>query len=312
MRNKTLVVIIFALLILTLTACQGKPTGEAPVGNPDNTFQPITVTDGMGRSVVIEKEPLRIVSLAPANTEMLFALGLGDKIVGVTEWCNYPQEALAIEKVGDFQDVNIEKLIAVEPHLILATTMHEVAVKEMEKVGIPSLVIDPSSIQQILDTMLMISEISGIKDDGEVVVKSLQARIDAITSKTKGLAEDKKPMVFYEVWNEPLMSAGPGSFINDLIILAGGINLAGDAQTPYPMISIEILLDRNPEIIFHSYMGGIGTGSDMFDREGWKDIKAIKDNKIYELDADTINRPGPRIIDALEKIAKSIHPELFK
>jgi iron complex transport system substrate-binding protein len=273
---------------------------------------PKTIVDDMGREVVINKQPQRIVSLAPSNTEILFALELTDQIVGVTEYCNYPEEALTKTKVGSFSEPNIEKIVELEPDLVFATSMHKKTVEQLEKLDISVFVVNPSNISEIINSIKKVGDATGRSEAAGQLTADMQSRIEAVKEKTEKLKEEDKPLVYYELWDDPVMSAGPGSFVDSLITLAGGINLAGDAEGKYPKLSEEVVIERNPDIIIHQYDHGSNKIENIADRPGWQNITAIKQGKIYGIDPDIVNRPGPRIVDALEKFFEYIHPELAK
>jgi len=309
---------IFILLIimaLTLTMAGCKNTGDNNAQNQKSNESkfPVTIKDSMGRDVTIEKEPLRIVSLSPSNTEIIFALGLGDRVVGVTDYCDYPEEAKSKEKIGGFSNPSIEKIISLNPDLVLATTMHEKPVKKLEEMKIPVIVLEPKNIDEMLDSLILVGKATGKEDNAKALVESLKNRINSVKEKVASIPDDKKPKVFYELWPSPITTVGPGTFVNDLIVQAGGKNIAGDADKPYPVYSQEIIVEKNPDIIIFSHHGTSGQSKeDIMKRPGWESIKAIKNNKVFYVDENIIQRPTPRLVDGLEEFAKIIHPEIFK
>lgn len=273
---------------------------------------PVTVKDEVGRSVTVSKEPQRIISTAPNVTEILFALGLGDKVIGVTTFCDYPEEAKNKEKIGTFQSPNIEKILALKPDLIVATGgVQRQFVERMEKMGIPIYVSYPHNLDEVLKSIYRIGVITGAEKKAKELLFDLKFRIAKVTSKVGKVKS--KPKVFFELWHEPLMSAGPGSFIDDLIKKAGGVNIAGDAKTSYPIFSLEQLIKEDPDVIIgaESSMGGKPT-VDIIKRPGWDALRAVKNQKIFTINDNIIFRAGPRLVIALELIAKYLHPELFK
>ena len=275
---------------------------------------PLTITDSSGRNVTILKQPEIIVSLAPSNTEILFALGLGDKVIAVSEYCNYPSEAQNKIKIGGFSTVNIEKVVDLEPHLVLATCgVQEAVVEELERLGLTVIALDAKNIEDVIKNIRLAGKATGQLEIAEELTKKLEQRIKAVTDKTKDLPDNQKPRIFHESWNDPLMTAGPGTFIHHLIHLAGGVNIASDATKKYPVYNLEILIERNPEVIIISLGHGSSTTSveEVKERQRWQIIDAVKNNRVYGINADIISRTGPRIVDALEEIARFIHPELF-
>ncbi len=275
----------------------------------------VMVRDDLGREVRIHKQPETIVSLAPSNTEILFELGLGDKVIAVSEYCNYPLEAQNKIKIGGFSTVNIEKVVSLKPDLVLATgRIQEATVEELERVGLTVIALAARSIEDIFENIRLVAKATGQLETARELTTNLERRIKAVTDKIKDLPESQRPTVFYEVEYEPLMTAGPGTFIDDLIHLSGGLNIASDSATKYPVYNLEILIERNPEVIIISLEhGSIAVSVEgVKSRKRWKIIDAVKNNQVYGINADIVSRSGPRIVDALEEIASFIHPELFK
>jgi len=275
----------------------------------------LMMTDDLGREVRIHKQPETIVSLAPGNTEILFALGLGDRVTAVSEYCNYPPEAQDKVKIGGFSTVNIEKVVDLKPDLVLATCgVQEAVVEELGRLGLTVIALDAKSIEGIFENIKLAGKATGQLETAKKLVADLERRIETVTDKTKDLPNSQKPGVFYEVQYEPLMTAGPGTFIDDLIHLAGGVNIASDSPTKYPVYNLEILIERNPEVIIISFWHGSIAASveGVKSRKRWQILDGVKNNQVYGINADIVSRPGPRIVDALEEIARFIHPELFK
>lgn len=293
------------LTALTLLSC----IPQIPQSPPGN------IVDNLGRTVTINAVPQRIVSLAPSNTEILFALGLEDKVVGVTEYCNYPEEAKTKPKVGGFSTVDIEKVVSLKPDLVLATQIHsKTIIPALENLGITVVALTPGSLNEVLDSITLVGKITGQDKEASELVRSLSARINEITDKTQKLSPDQRPRVFYVTWHDPLMTAGAGTLSNDVISQAGGQNIASDI-TGNKTIDLETVINRDPEVIIVSV--GMGTGEDL----PWQYIKsesrlsntqALLNSRVYKIDGDLIHRPGPRIVDALEHMAQFIHPELFE
>ena len=294
--------ILLALAFLLYLSCAAKST-------------PGNIVDGLGRSVAIEKIPQRIISLSPSNTEILFALGLDDKVVGVTEYCNYPQAAATKPKVGGFSTVDIEKVVSLEPDLVLATNIHsKTVIPALEKLGLTVVALKPTSLPEVLDSITVVGKITGQNKQATKLVSDLRSRIEAITDKTQTLSSNQKPRVFYVTWHDPLMTAGMGTLADDVIANAGGQNIASDISGD-KTIDLETVIYRDPQVIVASI--GMGTGEDL----PWqyvqteprlKNTQALLNDRIYKIDGDLIHRPGPRIVEALEQMAFFIHPELFK
>ncbi len=273
----------------------------------------VVVTDQMGREVVITGVPQRIISLSPSNTEVAFALDLGDRIVGVTEYCNYPPEAMEKDIVGGFATPSIEKIVELEPDLILASTLHEEEVPRLEELGIAVLVIESSNLVELYTSMSLVAEVTGVIANGEALIASMQERIAEVESVVNTVDPEDRVNVYYEVYSDPLMSAGKGAFINEIISLAGGINIFGDLEENYPQVSAEYVAERQPDIIlFPDYHGTADfVVEGMTDRPGWESVPAVINSRVYAISDDAFARPGPRVVDAVEEAARIFYPDLF-
>ena len=304
MKLKPLVILV-ALLSL-FVACAPPAEDVVPF--------PIEVTDQLGRVVKLEEVPERIISLASGNTEILFALGLGDKVVGVTDFCDYPPEAKEKPSIGGFSTPNMEEVVALEPDLILAASIHKgEVIPALEGKGLTVFALDPKTIDEILESITLIGEITGKEGEASQLVTEMSNRIKAVTDKTDGLSEAQRPRVFYITWHDPLKTAGGDTWHEELIVKAGGINIAHDL-TGYATINLETVIDANPQVIITG--AGMGTGVDLplqFAKieERLRNVDARINNQIYAVPTDLSGRPGPRIVEALELFAKCIHPEIF-
>ena len=275
---------------------------------------PVEMTDDLGREVVIEEEPERIVSLAPSLTEKIYALGLEDRLVAVTEQDNYPPEVEEKAQVGTTREPNLEKIVELDPDLILAASVNpREKVSHMEELGFKVVGLDARTLEGVIDNISRVGELTGSREEAEELTAELRGRKEDVISRVEGLSEEESPKVFYEVWRDPLTTAGPGTFINNIIKTAGGVNIAEDAEQQWPQYSLEVLFDKNPEVYLttsHSWEEEV-TKESVKERDNFQQIKAVEEGRIYVLNPDIINRPGPRAIDALEQIAKALHPELF-
>jgi len=270
---------------------------------------PIAVTDDVGRMVTVDAEPERIISLAPSHTEILYALGLADRVVGVTAYCNYPPETAGLPQVGGFSDVDFEQVVGLDPDLVLASTIHMAeVVPKLEDLGITVLVIHPPTVEAVLDALLTVGMVTDRAIDAAMLVAGMRERIDTVL---ESIADSRAPRVFWELGPD-LYTAGPGSFIDDLIRLAGGENVAADARSQWPQLSVEAVVVKDPEILIladHSYGE---TAKRVAARPGWERITAVETGRVVELTNDDIfSRPGPRIVDALEFLARVFHPDRF-
>ena len=276
---------------------------------------PLTIVDDLGRTVEISRLPQRIVSLAPSNTEILFALGLEDKIVGTTDYCDYPEAAKAKPRVAGYTTPDMEKLVSLEPDLILAEAIHEERLlPALDKLGLTVIVMSAKSIDVVLDDITLVGQINGKSKVAAQLVNDLTQRIEAVTSKTESLTPEKRLRVLYICWHDPIWTMGSETFIDDLIWKAGGVNIFADDFEKSRVVSLEAVITENPQVIIISGMGTTGNliYNSIKKETRLRGVAAIIDNHVYKIsDANLIERPGPRIVDGLEEVAKLIHPEIF-
>jgi iron complex transport system substrate-binding protein len=303
---KTKLLSICIVLLGLFVACTPPP--EEMVSSP------MEVTDQSGRIVKLDKIPETIVSLAPSNTELLFALGLGGKVVGVTDYCDYPEAAKEKPKVGGFSTVDMERVVEMQPDLILAANIHqEEVIPALEKAGLTVVCLDPANLEEVLEAVTLAGQCTGEEDEASRLVAEMSGRIETIRSKVANLTEVQKPRVFAIMWHDPLMSVGLG-LRHDLIVEAGGINIVEELGEEYPTVSLEWVIDKNPEVIIAGV--GMGSGEDLtfqfaLNEERLAGVDARRNNRVYQIDLDLIGRSGPRIVQGFELVAKMIHPEIF-
>jgi iron complex transport system substrate-binding protein len=310
--KSTVTALLSVFLILALaTLLQGCVKTTSSVSG---SGFPMQITDVLGRQVTIKEAPQRIVSLAPAITESLFALGLGDKIVGVTNYCDYPAEAKTKPKVGGFSTPNAELVVAARPDLVLATRINESYVPQLENAGLTVVVIESLDLPQVLENIRLIGKVTGTSEAANNLTGEMQKRIDSITSKVGGLPDENKPAVYFEIWPDPLTTGGSKSFVNNLITLAGGKNIAGDVEQDWVNLSPEMVLARDPDVAILCHHGSsLQTVEQFKTRKGWEQVSAIKNNRVGLIsDENTVVRTGPRVVEGFEFMAKLIHPDLIK
>jgi iron complex transport system substrate-binding protein len=283
------------------------------VGCHQSRFQPGTYTDDMGRAISIQKSPERIVSHVPSITEILFALGLGDRIVGVSDFCDYPEEAKTKPSVGSYFDPSIERIVALNPDLVL-TDGHSEGVKQLDSLGIAFLVIDPKDFDGIFNDIELLGKVTGTQGRAKKLIDDMKKDISRVVNRVK---DASRVRVFYMFDATDLnlpWTAGPGSFIDSLITMAGGENVAAKAVKAWVQFNMEAVVDANPEIIIIDASHGTAVIAPAKLREHpvWQRLTAVKENRIYLIDGDLVNRPGPRIVQGLEEIARILHPELFQ
>jgi iron complex transport system substrate-binding protein len=321
MLRKTLLI---TLLLALLTACapQAAPTVESVPTSIPATEAPVVVTndesmtytDGLGREVTLEGTPERIVSLAPSNTEILFAVGAGSQVIGRDEFSDYPEEAASIESIGgSFGEYNVEAIVALEPDLVLAAEINppELA-QQLEDLGLTVYYLaNPTTLEGMYTNLETVAGISG--HDASELVDSLKARVAAVDEKIAPLSSIVS--VFYEIdATDPTKpwTYGPGTFGDLLVARAGGYNVGNVASDPYPQLSLEQIVESNPSvIILGDSIWGV-TPESVLARPGWESIEAVKSNNIFPIDDNLISRPGPRLVDGLEQIAKLLRPGLFE
>lgn len=303
MLRKTL---ILTLLLALLAACAPK---AAPTEAPAMTY-----TDSLGRSVTLETTPQRIVSLAPSNTEILFAVGAGSQVVGRDEFSDYPPEAASISSIGgSFGEYNAEAILALEPDLVLAAEINPPElVNQLEELGLTVYYLgNPTTLEEMYGNLETVAQLTG--HDATDLVESLKARVAAVDEKIMPLSS--RIPVFYEIdATDPSKpwTYGPGTFGDLLISRAGGYNIGGIASDPYPQISIEQVVAANPSvIILGDSMWGV-TAESVKERPGWETLPAVQSDQIYPFDDNLVSRPGPRLVDGLEQLAKLLRPGLFE
>jgi iron complex transport system substrate-binding protein len=287
--------LVLLTLALALTAC-----------NPIEQTPTQYVFDDLGRLVAINGTPQRIISLAPSNTEILFALGLEEKVVGVTDYCDYPPEALEKEKVGGYDTPDIEKILALNPDLILVAYGTPIdVINTMDGLGLTVFGIKSTDLDDVLNDIRTVGEITDKEVEAQALTSEMESRIEAVTDQTEELEE--RPRVFYIVWHDPLWTAGSETFIHELIEKAGGVNICQNI-TGYMIISIEQVVACNPEVIITSEWSFEWAQNETL-LEG---TDARQNGRIYQGDDDLVQRPGPRLVEGLEWFAYFIHPEIFE
>ncbi len=270
------------------------------------------VTDDKGREVEFDSIPERIISHVPSITETLFALGLGDRVVGVSDYCNYPEEAKEKPSVGGYYTPSVEMIAALDPDLVL-TDGYAADIGKLDALGIPYVVLDPKDIDGYLANIDLLGRIAGAQEEANDLTREIEERIDAVVTQ---VADASRPRVFY-VFDATDMSkpwtAGPGSFVDAFMSLAGAENIAGQSQEVWLQFSMEALVDADPEVILVDAMMGTAVVSpeELRQATGWSGTTAVKTGRISVIDGDLVNRHGPRLVDALEVMVRIFHPELF-
>lgn len=297
------------LLLLSVVGCSvstppGPAGGASPV-KPKAVNYPVDLTDQAGNKVTIKEEPQRIVSLMPSSTEIAYALQLDKKMVGVTTNDDYPEAVKKLPKVGDFQ-INVEKVVALKPDLVLANGANDKAtLDQLRKLGIPVIVLDAKSIKDIFRSISIVGMATNTAREADNLVVKLQKEQRDIYAKVVDVPEAKRVKVFVEL-DPSLFTSGGDTFMNELITAAGGVNVAAGLKG-WPQVSAEQVAKWNPDIIVSSYENT----DQIIKRQGWSTINAIKNKRVITVDPDLTNRPGPRIFQGVKEMAKQFYPEKF-
>ncbi len=276
----------------------------------DSSSFPVTVIDDTDNSVTILEQPTRIISLAPSNTEITYAVGAGSTIVGVTEYCDYPAGAAGLPTVGGFSTVDIEKIVSLDPDLILASDLTgEEVLKKLAQYAIPCIVLKPDSLEGIYHTIDCIGKTTGHETEAKDLVFHLKKRVFQIEEQTGNISEPLK--IVHVVWKDPLTISGKGTFQDTLMHLAGGTQ-AFPGVSGWGTVSLEEFITADPDIILvNSGDGMAGTGDSLYQyfitETRMSGLSAVKNNRVIEIQSDLIDRAGPRSIDALEMIAQELH-----
>lgn len=320
-------ILIFTLLAGLLFGCA--PATAAPTPVPTATAAPatatvpptpagITLTDGLGRTVKLDHPAQRIVSLAPSNTEILFATGAGSQVVGRDELSDFPAQVKSLPSVGgSMGQYSTEAIVALKPDLVLAAEINTPElVKSLESLGLTVYYLkNPDTLEQMYGNLQIVAQLTGHESDASTLIDSLKSRVAAVDAKISGVTT--KPIVFYEIdATDPTKpyTYGPGTFGDALISRAGGVNfsVAAGIKDAYPQVSLEQIVATNPQVMILGDSAYGATPDGVKARSGWGTIDAVKNTMIFPFDDNLVSRPGPRLVDGLEQLAKLLHPELFK
>ena len=309
-----------AALLFVLVSCS---PAAAPASSPSATttaiasvtptqspaHYPVTVTDDRGTAVTITGPVARVVTVAPSATEIVYAIGAGDRLVAVDDFSDFPSAAAKLPKVGGFK-ANVETILSYHPDVIIMTPLADIAPK-LEAQGQKVIVLDPSDLDAVYRSIELIGKVLDRVDEARAVVDGMRSRIAAVATKVAGAP---RPRVLHEIdASDPtkIYVAGPGSFVDAMITTAGGTNVASGAQSAYPQLSSEEIVRSDPEIIVLSDFQYGTTPEAVGARPGWAAISAVRNKRIYPIDANITSRPGPRLADGVEAYAKLLHPDLF-
>jgi iron complex transport system substrate-binding protein len=271
-----------------------------------------TLTDQLGRHVTVSDQPQRVISLAPSITEIVFALGQGHRLKGVTTYSDFPPEALKLPKVGSYVQLDLEKIVALKPDLCIAIKDgNPIAVaRRLESLKIPVYAVNPRNLESIMQTVQEVAGLLNVQEKADKLVKSMNLRIQKVKSLVAKTTY--RPRVFFQIGVSPIVSVGTNTFSHELIVLAGGKNVA-QGPIAYPRYSIEQVLALSPEVIIITSMARVAIFKQVkAEWNRWPNMPAVRNHNIFIEDSNLFDRPTLRLVDGLELMVKLIHPELFE
>lgn len=281
------------------------PAADNAAETADAAF-PVSVTDGSGETIDFDEAPERIISYSPAATEVLFALGAGDRVVATDEYSNYPAEAQELPELS-YSDPPPEPALGHDPDLVIMSSWHEGQLEQFRELDMRVVFLPaPEDLDGVLDHIQLLGEVTGTQSEAEDIVAGMEERIAEIESQVGDV--DESPRVFYEL-SPSGHTVAPGSFIGEMLEILGTDNIASDATSQFPELSSEVIIERDPEVILLATHGEHGGQSleTLRERPGWDEIAAIQDERVYPVDPDIFSRPGPRVVDALEELVDLLH-----
>lgn len=311
------------MIVLLLGACQAQGTEEvgqetAPEEtdtpletetNGEGANYPLTVTDDSGEEVVLEQEPQKIVTVLPSATEIAFALGLEEEIIAVTENDDYPEQVQEKETVGGME-LNIEKIVELDPDLVLAGLLNGEAVQKMRDLGLTVLVSEGQDLEGTFKSIELIGHATNRHAEAETIVNRMQEEIQQVQEQTADITQEERVDVWLEVDPE-LFTAGSGTMMDEIIALAGGNNIAAEELEGWGQLSAEKVVELNPDVIVGAYEEE-QVRQAVSDRQAWAELSAVQDDRVYGMDPDLLSRPGPRLTEGLLLLAQYLYPEIFE
>ena len=288
--------------------------GNSATASESSAGFPLQIVDDLDRKTTLNRPPRRIVSLAPSATEILFALGAGDRVIGVTEYCTYPPEAATRTKVAGYTvTISQEALVGLRPDLVVTMGMSfESIIDQLDRFEIPLVALDPQTLDDVYANIGLIGRITGEIEQAELLASRMRKRVQQVQAVAEQIHDGERVRVFYFLWEQPLLTAAPGSLIDEMITLAGGENVVGKLPQRYPSVSEEVVLRADPDVIL------MPSGEDqqqrkarLLERPGWESLQAVKSGRIYFVQEDLVSRPGPRLVDGLVEMARALYPARF-
>ncbi|MCC6452234.1 MAG: cobalamin-binding protein [Acidobacteria bacterium] len=294
--------VALALVFVAIAGSSCRPSGTDNSSSPDTRI----FKDALGRDVTLPRDVKRVVSLAPNLTEIIYAVGGGDKLVGDTTYCDFPEAAKSVQKIGDTMNPNMEAIIALHPDVVFVSTASQIEafMRTLAERNIAVYVVDARSVKDVLIGMITIGDILGTKGEAQSAVAGLERRIEIVRSSVNG-----RPIrrVFVQISKEPLFTAGHDAYMNEAVRIAGGDSVTSGIPGAYPNLSRETALKLDPDAIVISDNEGNHEPNSAFANSA-----AVKNGEVFRINADLLSRPGPRVVDAIELIAHDLHPEAFE
>ncbi|WP_341356849.1 ABC transporter substrate-binding protein [Rossellomorea sp. y25] len=310
MKKSWLNSLLLSFILVVFVGCSnGEEVTSTKEVKSDN--ESYSVIDDRGEEISFEKVPETVISLQPSNTEILFAIGAGDKVIGATEYDNYPEEAKEIKRVSDSMTVNAEEVIALKPEVVIAyTTGDDAGVKQLEEAGLNVFVIQSAqTFEDVYGDIEQIATVMGVENKGNELVDGIKQQISDVKEKVSTLKE--KEQVYFEISPSPdIYTAGAETFQQEILETAGVENIFVD-QKGWVKVGEEEIIKRNPNMILTTVGYVEEPTAEIKSRESWKDVNAVQNGQVYFLDSDIMSRPGPRIGEAVELTAKTVYPDLF-
>ncbi|MGG3925640.1 ABC transporter substrate-binding protein [Metabacillus fastidiosus] len=313
--------LLAAALFFSLAACGTKEEEKQSADNEKPKTEevqkeayPLTLKDGLGNEVTIEAKPEKIVSLIPSNTEVTYALGMGDAVVGVNDFDNYPEEVKDVEKIGGME-FNVEKIVSLKPDVVLADVSNDKAgLQQLKDAGLTVVAVPAaSSFDAVYDSIRFLGKVTGTTEEADKIVEDMQKDLAVIKEKAETIKEEDKKKVFAEVSPAPdIYTAGKGSFMDEMITVIGAKNVV-DVAEPWPSFTEEKAVALKPDTIILTY--GYYTENaveQVLARKAWQDVPAVKNKQVFDIHSDKVVRPGPRLIEGVEELAKAVYPDVYK
>ncbi len=308
--------VILAALLAGGCSCDARKSDEDDAGRRDWLVEE---TDVLGHTLRLETYPVRVVSTAPSNTEILLQLGCRDRLVGVTRFYGSPELVEGVTRIGGYYDPSVETIMALKPDLVLvARGVSMEILDKMRRLDLPVFCLDTQDLDDVYRDIAIVGRLLGAEGAASALVEKVRTGIAEVTAKTSGLADSQRPRVFWLGQEEPLLTAGPGNMIHTLFELAGGINVAADAPKPWPTYSLETLLVKDPQVIIvgtEAHTERETSSADVLRRLRadpiWSKMSAVKEGRVHRVPTDLIGQPTPRVVEGLRLLARHFHPELF-